>query len=170
MHWGRSTESDLTRSEVSSNYRGSLTIHSCPIALVRHVEWSLQSITGIQTFNWRNQPMVAGAQRMQLEWRRGKDLIPETVTALKSWHYLRFEANSETEIFRFTPDLGLHRATIDSLGSILLTENQIRSALDSFDMEITREKLELALGTNWERELEPFRGVDLQEVSHLRAI
>ena len=155
---------------MSSNHRGFLTIHSCPIALMRHVEWSLQSITGIQTFNWRKQPLVAGAERMQLNWRRGKDLVPEIVTALKSWHYLRFEANSEHEIFRFTPDLGLHRATIDSFGSILITENQIRTALDSFDSESTREKLDQALGTNWERELEPFRGVDLQEVSHLRAI
>ena len=155
---------------MSSNYRGFLTIHSCPVALVRHVEWSLQSITGIQTFSWRNQPIVAGAQRIQIEWRRGRDLIPEIVTALKSWHYLRFEANSENEMYRFTPDLGLHRAAIDSLGSVLLTENQIRNALNSFDSEDTRELLNRALGHEWEVELEPFRGVDLQEVSHLRAI
>ena len=155
---------------MSSNHRGFLTIHSCPVALVRHVEWSLQSITGIQTFSWRNQPLVAGAQRLQIEWRRGKDLIPEVVTALKSWHYLRFEANSESELFRFTPDLGLHRAAIDSLGSILITENQVRASLAEFDSETMRDQLNRALGHEFEVELEPFRGVDLQEVSHLRAI
>ena len=153
-----------------STTRGFLTIHSCPVALVRHVEWSLTSITGIQTFTWRNQPLVAGAQRITLEWRRGKDVVPEVVTALKSWHYLRFEANSQNEIFRFTPELGLHRATIDELGSILISENQIRNALANFDNELMRDALNAALGQDWEDELEPYRGVDLQEVSHLRAI
>ena len=83
---------------------------------------------------------------------------------------LRFEANSESEIYRFTPDLGLHRAAIDSLGSILITENQVRSALENFDSEGIREVLNRALGHDWELELEPYRGVDLQEISHLRAI
>ena len=152
-----------------SNYRGSLTIHSCPIALVRHVEWSLQSITGIQTFNWRNQPMVAGAQRMQLEWRRGKDLVPEVVTALKSWHYLRFEISYGSQLFRHTPDLGMHRAHIDEIGSIQITENQVRFALAKSDDEM-RDALDVALGTEWEVELERFRGVDLQEIAQLRAI
>ena len=155
---------------MSSNFRGLLTIHSCPVSLIRHVEWSLQSITGISNFAWRNQPLVPGAQRLQIEWRCGKDLIPEIVVALKSWHYLRFEANSESEIYRFTPDLGLHRAAIDSLGSILITENQVRNALENFDSEGTRELLNRALGHDWELELEPYRGVDLQEISHLRAI
>ena len=33
-----------------------------------------------------------------------------------------------------------------------------------------RDALDVALGTEWEVELERFRGVDLQEVEHLRAI
>lgn len=155
---------------MSSSFRGFLKIHSCPNALTRHVEWSLKSITGIESFSWRIQPMVPGAQRLNMEFRLRKDLIPEIVIALKSWHYLRFEANSESEIYRFTPDLGLHRAAIDKLGSILVTENQLRTALENFDSEEIRVVLNRALGHDWEIELEPFRGVDLQEVSHLRAI
>lgn len=155
---------------MKSGTRGFLTIHSCPNSLVRHVEWALQSATGIQKFNWRQQPLVTGAQRLTVEWRRGRDLIPEIVIALKSWHYLRFEANSERELFRFTPDLGLHRAAIDEVGSILLTESQIRGALDLFDGEKIRENLSHTLGHEWDVELEPFRGVDLQEISHLKAI
>lgn len=153
-----------------SSYRGFLTIHSCPVALVRHVEWSIQNITGINNFNWRTQSLIPGSMRITLEWRRGKDLIPEVVTALKSWHYLKFEANSESEIFRFTPELGIHRAAIDSLGSILITENQVRTALKKFDADAISESLLTFLGSDWEVELEPLRGVDLQEVSHLRAI
>jgi hypothetical protein len=33
-----------------------------------------------------------------------------------------------------------------------------------------RESLDVALGTEWEVELERFRGVDLQEIAQLRAI
>jgi hypothetical protein len=33
-----------------------------------------------------------------------------------------------------------------------------------------RDTLDVALGTEWEVELERYRGVDLQEVTHLRAI
>ena len=42
--------------------------------------------------------------------------------------------------------------------------------LENFDSEGIREVLNRALGHDWELELEPYRGVDLQEISHLRAI
>jgi hypothetical protein len=74
------------------------------------------------------------------------------------------------EYFRFTPELGIHRAFIDGTGSILVNENVIRKSLASFDDLEVRENLELALGTQWENALEPMRGVDLQEVHRLRAI
>ena len=59
--------------------------------------------------------------------------------------------------------------SIDEIGSIQLTENQVRFALAKSDDEM-REALDVALGTEWEVELERFRGVDLQEVAQLRAI
>lgn len=72
-------------------------------------------------------------------------------------------------MFRHTPDLGMHRSQIDEIGNILITENQIRFALAKSDDDL-REILDKALGNEWEVELERFRGVDLQEISHLRAI
>ncbi|MEY4455171.1 MAG: hypothetical protein RIQ45_694, partial [Actinomycetota bacterium] len=48
-------------------------------------------------------------------------------------------------------------------------ENQIKFALTKSDEEV-RELLDVALGTEWEVELERFRGVDLQEIAQLRAI
>lgn len=149
--------------------RGTLTIHSCPLALVRHVEWSVESILGNVAIDWRNQPLVAGTQRSQIEWRDTKDRSAELASALKSWHYLRFEITYGSELFRHTPDLGLHRALIDEVGNILLTENQINFAKSKTD-DLMREALDVALGTDWEVELERFRGVDLQEITHLRAI
>ena len=165
--------------------RGLLTIHTCPMALLRHVEWSIQSILGPVSIDWRSQPLIAGTQRTQVEWRaknlqnngekqgsqnkKDADRSAELASALKSWHYLRFEITYATQIFRHTPDLGLHRAEMDEVGNILVTENQIRNALKKSDDEL-RELLDKALGTEWDMELEPFRGVDLQEITHLRAI
>jgi hypothetical protein len=78
--------------------------------------------------------------------------------------------NSGGEYFRFTPELGIHRAAIDASGSILIAENVIRKALTNFDDLEVRENLVLALGEAWDQALEPMRGVDLQEVARLRAI
>jgi len=63
----------------------------------------------------------------------------------------------------------LHRSQIDEIGNIQLTENQVRFAMSKSDDEL-RELLDVALGTEWEVELERFRAVDLQEIAHLRAI
>jgi len=149
--------------------RGFLTIHSCPMALIRHVEWSIESLLGPVQIEWRPQPLVAGTQRALIEWRSNKDASAELASLLKSWHYLRFEINYGNQLFRHTPDLGMHRSQIDEMGSILITENQIKFALTKSDEEV-RELLDVALGTEWEVELERFRGVDLQEIAQLRAI
>jgi hypothetical protein len=139
------------------------------MALIRHVEWSIESVLGRVQIDWRNQPLVAGTQRTQVEWRSAKDISAELASALKSWHYLRFEIAFGAQLFRHTPDLGMHRAQIDELGSIQITENQIRFAMTKNDDQM-REALDVALGTEWEVELERFRGVDLQEIAQLRAI
>lgn len=149
--------------------RGFLSIHSCPMALIRHVEWSIESVLGRVQIDWRTQPLDAGTQRTQVEWRSNKDLSAEIASALKSWHYLRFEITSGNQMFRHTPDLGMHRSRIDEMGNILITENQIKFSLAKSD-DAMRESLDVALGTEWEVELEPFRGVDLQETAQLRAI
>lgn len=74
------------------------------------------------------------------------------------------------EMFRFTPDLGIHRGIIDAAGSVLISENILRKAISNFDDIAMRDELEVALGVSWDLELEPYRGVDLQEVQRLHAI
>jgi len=154
---------------------GLVTIHSAPTALRQHIEWGLNSLLGApQHFTWRDQPLAAGTIRTTLEFRGEIGLAAKIATALKNWHYLRFEvqefANYGGEYFRFTPELGIHRAVIDACGAILITENVIRKALTNFDDLEVRENLVLALGEAWDEALEPMRGVDLQEVARLKAI
>ena len=84
---------------------------------------------------------------------------------------VRDESDSGGDFFRFTPELGIHRASIDGAGSILINENQIAAALEkSFDEEALRTALQDAMGMKWELELEPLRAVDMNERSHLQAI
>jgi hypothetical protein len=158
-----------------SSIAGLVTIHSAPCALRQHIEWGLNAILGQPlNYTWRDQPLAAGTIRTTIEYRGEAGLAAKIATALKNWHYLRFEVQEfgkdGGEYFRFTPELGIHRANVDAVGSILISENVIRKALTSFDDLEVRENLVLALGELWEEALEPMRGVDLQEVARLRAI
>jgi hypothetical protein len=157
------------------SYAGLITIHSAPSALRQHIEWGLNTLLGApHNYSWRDQPLAAGTLRMTIEFRAPSGTAAAIATALKNWHYLRFEVQELStdggEFFRFTPELGIHRSFVDGSGSILISENVIRKSLQSFDDVEVREKLEAALGAAWDEALEPMRGVDLQEVQRLRAI
>jgi len=156
-------------------YAGLLTIHSAPSALSQHIEWGLNAILGYTgEYSWRDQPLAPGTLRIIIEYRAPLGTAAKIATSLKNWHYLRFEVqefcSEGAELFRFTPELGMHRAFTDGTGSILISENVIRKSLETFDDLEIRENLEAALGSAWELALEPMRGVDLQEVQRLRAI
>ena len=157
------------------NLAGLVLIHSAPTALRQHIEWGLNSLLGVpENIFRRDQPLAPGTVRTTLEFRAPLGTASKIATALKNWHYLRFEVSElgthGGEIFRCTPELGIHRATVDAVGTILVSEDVIRKALAHFDDIEIRENLERALGREWEVALEPFRGVDLQEVQRLRAI
>jgi hypothetical protein len=157
------------------NLNGLVVILSAPSALRQHIEWGLNSLLGApHNIFWREQPLAAGTVRTTHEFRAPLGTAAKIATALKNWHYLRFEVSEigshGGEIFRCTPELGIHRATIDSVGSILIPENVARTALAHYDDLKIRENIELALGIQWDTELEPYRAVDLQEVQRLRAI
>jgi hypothetical protein len=157
------------------NLAGLVVIHSAPTALRQHIEWGLNSLLGApQNIFWRDQPLAPGTVRTTLEFRAPLGTAAKIATALKNWHYLRFEVSElgahGGEIFRCTPELGIHRATVDHVGTILVSEDVIRKALAHFDELDLRENLEKSLGTEWDAVLEPYRGVDLQEIQRLRAI
>lgn len=157
------------------NLAGLVVIHSAPTALRQHIGWGLNSLLGApQNIFWRDQPLAPGTVRTTLEFRAPSGTASKIATALKNWHYLRFEVSElgvhGGEIFRCTPELGIHRASVDSVGTILISEDVIRKALTHFDEQEVRKNLGLALGSEWDEALEPFRGVDLQEIQRLRAI
>jgi hypothetical protein len=159
-----------------SHVTGFIVIHSAPAALRPHIEWGLQSIVGNWlSLEWKSQPKATGTFRTTVEFRDRKGTAAKITTALKAWHYLRFEVREESEMggefFRFVPELGLHRSTINEFGSISVSEELlIQSLKKSFDEDSLREEIERVLGTAWELALEPFRGVEFEEAIALKAI
>jgi len=166
----------LTTPSKPSQVRGFLTIHSAPSALRHHIDWAIQTVLGnwIKPA-WNPQPLMPGTFRTQLEFRGAQGAAAEIASSLRSWHYLNFEVIEGTELggelFRFTPELGIHRAVVDQSGAVLVNENQLSAILaNTFDEDSIREEIAAMLGRSWEQELDRFRSVDLQEVPRLRAI
>jgi hypothetical protein len=166
----------LTTPSNRQQVRGFLTIHSAPTALRHHIDWAIQTVLGNWIkLSWNPQPLMPGTFRTQLEFRGAQGAAAEIASALRSWHYLNFEVIEGTELggelFRFTPELGIHRAIVDPTGAVLINENQLSAILqNSFDEEAIREGIAAIVGTSWENDLDRFRSVDLQEVPRLHAI
>ncbi|MBI3430266.1 MAG: DUF3145 family protein [Actinobacteria bacterium] len=154
--------------------RGYLVIHSAPSALCRHLEWAVANLLGHPVeLTWRPQPLLLGTHRSTFEWRDRAGIGAEMASALRGWHYLRYEVREESAdncvLYRYTPNLGIHRAVLDGAGAVMITENQISNAL-ALDDESLRTSLQQALGSEWDLELEQFRRVEMDEFSHGRAI
>ena len=166
----------LTTPSSRQQVRGFLTIHSAPSALRHHIDWAIQGVLGNWIkLSWNPQPLLPGTFRTQLEFRASQGAAAEMASVLRSWHYLNFEIIEGSEIggelFRFTPELGIHRSIVDQSGSVLINENQLNSLLTtSFDEESIRDGIAELMGNSWELELERFRSVDLQELPRLHAI
>jgi hypothetical protein len=166
----------LTTPSNRQQVRGFLTIHCAPSALRHHIDWAIQGVLGNWIkLSWNPQPLLPGTFRTQLEFRAAQGAAAEIASVLRSWHYLNFEVieGSETggELFRFTPELGIHRAVVDQSGAVLVNENQLAALLASaFDEESIREGIATIVGNSWESELDRFRSVDLQELPRLHAI
>jgi hypothetical protein len=166
----------LTPPSKPSQVRGFLTIHSAPSALRHHIDWAIQGVLGNWIkLSWNPQPLMPGTFRTQLEFRGAQGAAAEIASALRSWHYLNFEVIEGTEsggeLFRFTPELGIHRALVDPTGAVLINENQLGAILEkTFDEEAIREGIAAIVGNSWESDLDRFRSVDLQEVPRLHAI
>ena len=132
---------------------------------MQHIEWAINQVIGqVISFTWVNQPLNPGSKALQIEYKHHMPIAAKLATALKAWHYIRFEireVNKNTQdatYYRATPDLGLHQAQLASNGDVVLNENQVNSILkNSLSYEKLQANLENALGINWDLELEPYR-------------
>ncbi len=146
--------------------RGVVFIHSCPRALMTHVEWCLTGLLGPGIrLTWESQPVLPGTHRAEIAWAGTVGLASEIASALRAFPGLRFEVTRdpigevEGERYCCTPALGMFRTVIGMHGDSLVGEDRLRSALhrsveDGADLVAEIHGL---LGTSWDQELEPFR-------------
>ena len=145
--------------------RGVLFVHSCTRALCPHVEWMVASILGQDVaLEWTHQPAQEGTLRAELSWVGPAGTGAQLASALRGWEHLRYEvtedATSHTDGARWshTPELGIFHAQTDVAGNVVVPENRIRAAIDDAGNATQMiEALQLALGQEWDNELEPFR-------------
>ena len=158
------------------NLSGDLRIYSAPKALLRHIEWSLNTIFEEHvTIEWMAQPLSAGTYACEINWRARKPRASKIASTLKSWHFIRFDVREfpteggEGVLYRCTPDLGLHQAVTASTGDVMIHENRIVSIMKaSMSYEKLRDALNQALGMEWDEELECYRKGLIREAQPLR--
>jgi hypothetical protein len=146
--------------------RGVVYIHSAPRALCPHVEWAAGRALGrAVNFDWREQPVLKGAQRTEYFWEGPRGTGAALASALRGWEHLRYEVTEDAGLgtdggrWMHTPDLGVFFAQTDTAGNLVIAEDRIRFAMESAGsdaFELHRE-LRLALGQAWDDELEAFR-------------
>jgi hypothetical protein len=101
---------------------------------------------------------------MEFEYKSQHPVAGKIAIALKGWHYIRFEIRqvnlltTDAILYRITPDLGLHQASLASNGDVVINENQLNQIINnSYSHKMLKSNLENALGMQWEIELEPYR-------------
>ena len=144
---------------------GIVLLHSCPRALVPHLEWAISGVFGSRIEpDWRQQSLVPGSLRAELIWRAKRGTGARLASALRAFGQVRSEVTEDGlngrlgERFAMTPSLGLFRAEIGEHGDVLVPEERLRSALLEAGVEETlTARINRLLGTQWDTELEPFR-------------
>lgn len=146
--------------------RGVIFIHSAPAPLRQHIEWAVSGVLGYKVhMDWTSQPAQPSMVRCEYAWRGAPGLGATLASALSGWEHLRFEVTEDATVmseggrWSSTPSLGIFYAQTDLAGNVVIPENRIRAAIEEAGDDVTalRERLDLALGTAWDRELEPFR-------------
>jgi hypothetical protein len=140
--------------------RGVVFIHSCPRALLSHVEWAVtREVVPVQPVQWSAQPLQPGMSRCEVAWRGPRGAAAHIASALRGFPNLRYEVTEDNahglgERFSCTPALGLFRAQTAANGDLVVGEERLRAALAAQDVAAA---LRDALGQRWDDELEPFR-------------
>jgi hypothetical protein len=145
--------------------RGVVYIHSCPRALMPHVEWALANVLGpAARLQWIEQPVQPGAYRCDLSFAAPGATAARIASDLRAFPGLRFEVTQEPggmaegERYACTPSLGIFRAPMSAHGDVLINEERLRLALVKAERGADlADEIRVLLGTAWDEELEVFR-------------
>lgn len=148
----------------SARTTGVLHVHSCPAALVPHVEWAVGAELGMRVkLTWTSQPADDGALRAEATWRGSAGTAGRLAAALRGWKLLRYEvteqasAGHDGERWSVTPSLGVFRCATSTNGDLLVDESRLRALLATASGPALSHGVDQLLGAAWDDELEPFR-------------
>lgn len=130
-----------------------------------HIEWAAQSVLSARvSFEWTDQPAGTGLFRAEVAWQGQPGTGAQLASALRGWEHVRYEVTEDPSFgsdgarWSHTPSLGIFHAVTDVHGNIVVPEDRIRAAMDAgTSMADLRRSMDLALGSAWDAELEPFR-------------
>jgi hypothetical protein len=146
--------------------KGELKLYSCPKYLCQQVEWAVYEIIKTKfELKWTIQNIAPSTLSTNLVWKGPMSLGPKIVSVLSKWPKIRLEIIQENteknfaERYCLSPNLGIFRAEMNSLGETVINESRLKAALQRSRMEEEPFEVELAflLGTPWDEDLEPFR-------------
>ena len=143
---------------------GVLYVHSCPPAIVPHVEWAVAAELGVRaSLRWTDQPCAPGTLRAESGWQGRAGTAGRLAAALRGWKVLRYEATEQAsagldgERWSVTPGLGVFRSATSANGDLLVGEDRLRALLATTAGPELAHGLDRLLGAAWDDELEPFR-------------
>jgi len=172
---------------------GRVIIHSCPRALISHVEWNLsRQVEDLKPLVWNPQPAEPTSMRTEFEWAGDYALAAKLASSLNQIGRIRAEINTHPhddalgERFLVTPSLGIHRGVIDASGDCVIGEQSVRKLIFEYANEARKQGampsnsqaswefhllqlLDEKFGAAWDLELDVFRsaayGADIRWLS-----
>ena len=144
---------------------GMLSVLACPPPLCPHLEFALSSVLSIPvSLTWSRQPSQPGFLYAALEWRCSPGTAGQLASRIRRLGRICFEAvegpspGCDAERYTYTPELGLHRASIAANGDVMVGEAALRALLERGEARDTLTRgLHRLLGTAWDDALEPLR-------------
>lgn len=145
---------------------GIVLLHEVPSALLTHVEWTISGISGEPTkIHWTQNTSPVITHRAIARFSGEHEAAATIASAFMNLKQITFEviqhksATVSGARWSFTPALGMFHAQTDEVGNIVVTENQIRVAMEKSGSNVLKLQAELRrlLGQVWDDELEPLR-------------
>ena len=141
---------------------GCLFVHACPVSLRAAADGAVAAaFPQQQPLHWSPRD---GALIAAVTWSGRPGSAAAVADALRGLGAITFEVTEEPtagvdgERFSFVPGLGLFRAATNSVGDVVVDENQLAAAIrDAPNAEALREQLARLIGRPWDDVLEPLR-------------
>lgn len=145
---------------------GQVLIYKAPGSLLRHIEWTISGVTQeAVNLTWLANPETPGTFRSRCDYSGQPDAGATLASAFMNLKQITFEIiqdASEAGLgsrWSFIPNHGIFRGSTDEAGNLLVSENQLRLAMELSGSNALKLQAEIRklLGQAYDDELEGYR-------------